>query len=574
MASERPVLFEGLEPVAVAVVKARVGDDSTAERIDGPKPDGRSSKKRPGRPRGGGGGRVTAKKPAKKAKDKSSNGGGVKGKKYRPSDVQWLATVACFRPLWELALSYDALIDAPSDRRRPGWPRTYGTFDVLLFEVAAWAYGSYELVSDNLADLLNWNRLRAAVAAAYPDDPRMRLSVEPMTRSKHYRFRQRYLTDHLLETMHRIIDAAAVTAAQQMGMLVPGLGSLTDPDTRSYVTADGCWVPALTSLTSDDIAVDPDTGEVFCRRFDPDALAYHTNDGERASSPGHLLVMVQTRNPYVKERVILAARHKSARNPQMPRNDATIAVDAVLKLAARFPELRAGLRGLVYDMALSAADFDRLLDAGLIPVSKVPLTRTGRYAVANLGEHTFRTGSGASVARIVHAVNGTPCIVVTDGDGIDYYLPLALVQVKHDDRKRRPLIATRWAVTTHSLAPAGLSGATTRIRHTRTAAERAAGKSRSRAMRIFPESDARFGEVFGLRQDSESTNSDTKNRLWNRRCRTMGHNSVELNAVSYQVHTLVTALLAYHNRTGADLTAWFGQHPLPRKGRQDLAQAA
>ena len=36
----------------------------------------------------------------------------------------------------------------------------------------------------------------------------------------------------------------------------------------------------------------------------------------------------------------------------MPRNDATIAVDAVLKLAARFPQLRAGLRGLVYDMAL------------------------------------------------------------------------------------------------------------------------------------------------------------------------------------------------------------------------------
>ena len=56
-------------------------------------------------------------------------------------------------------------------------------------------------------------------------------------------------------------------------------------------------MPALTSLTSDDIAVDPDNGEVFCRRFDPDALAYHTNDGERASSPGHLLVMVQTRQP-------------------------------------------------------------------------------------------------------------------------------------------------------------------------------------------------------------------------------------------------------------------------------------
>ena len=160
----------------------------------------------------------------------------------------------------------------------------------------------------------------------------------------------------------------------------------------------------------------------------------------------------------------------------MPRNDATIAADAVLELLARFPNMRAGLRGMVYDMALSAADFDRLLDAGLIPVSKVPLTATSRFAVENLGEHTFNTGTGASVCRIVYGVNGTPCIVITDGDGIDYYLPLDLVQVKHDDRKRRPLTATRWAVTGHPLAPAGLSGATTRVRHTRTAAERTAGK--------------------------------------------------------------------------------------------------
>ena len=53
----------------------------------------------------------------------------------------------------------------------------------------------------------------------------------------------------------------------------------------------------------------------------------------------------------------------------------------------------------------------------------------------------------------------------------------------------------------------------------------------------------------------------------------MGDNSVELNAVSYQVHTLGTALLAFHNRTGADLTAWFGNHNLPLK-RRHLAVAA
>ena len=110
------------------------------------------------------------------------------------------------------------------------------------------------------------------------------------------------------------------------------------------------------------------------------------------------------------------------------------------------------------NMALSAADFDRLLDAGLIPVSKVPLTGTGRYAVANFGERTSSIRSGTSVTCIVYVVDCTLCIVVTDGDGIDYYLPLALVQIKQDSRTNMPLTATRWAVTPRPLAFAGCSG--------------------------------------------------------------------------------------------------------------------
>ena len=52
--------------------------------------------------------------------------------------------------------------------------------------------------------------------------------------------------------------------------------------------------------------------------------------------------------------------------------------------------------------------------------------------------------------------------------------------------------------------------------------------------------------------------------------------SVEFNAITYQIHVLITALLAYHNRTGADMTRWFGQHQLPRKVRRQapLASAA
>ena len=54
---------------------------------------------------------------------------------------------------------------------------------------------------------------------------------------------------------------------------------------------------------------------------------------------------------------------------------------------------------MVYDMMLSVADFDRLLDAGLIPVSRVPRTKTrkskkGEIAAKNLGKRTFKTKDG------------------------------------------------------------------------------------------------------------------------------------------------------------------------------------
>ena len=219
-------------------------------------------------------------------------------------------------------------------------------------------------------------------------------------------------------------------------------------------------------------------------------------------------------------------------------------------------------------MMLSVADFDRLLDAGLVPVSKVPLTTKGTFAVENLGEETFTLKDGSKATRIVWAVDGTACLTFVDGSGKDFYMPLQQTQVKKQHRKKRPQISTHWTIPDNPLVPANLVGATVRVRHTRTNSERIAGKSRSRALRIFPESDDRFDGLFGLREDSESANSDYKNRLWNRRCRTMGHESVEFNNIGYQIHVLITALVAYHNRTGADMTEWFGLHELPTKTQE------
>ena len=99
------------------------------------------------------------------------------------------------------------------------------------------------------------------------------------------------------------------------------------------------------------------------------------------------------------------------------------------------------------------------------------------------------------------------------------YVPLKLRQVRKTGRRGRPLINTLWVVADKTLVPPRLQGAVARIRHNPTKHERDADKSHSRALRIFPESDERFDDIFGRREDSESANSDLKNRLWNSRCR-------------------------------------------------------
>ena len=90
---------------------------------------------------------------------------------------------------------------------------------------------------------------------------------------------------------------------------------------------------------------------------------------------------------------------------------------------------------------------------GSSPVSKVPLTSHGEVAADNLGPHDFKTKDGQTHTRIVTAVNGMPCITLTDSDGIDYYQPLELVQVKNTKRKTRPQLSTRRAIPDKNLVP-------------------------------------------------------------------------------------------------------------------------
>ena len=108
--------------------------------------------------------------------------------------------------------------------------------------------------------------------------------------------------------------------------------------------------------------------EVLRRRADPDAVPSY--DG--AQICGRNLVTVLARNPAGNERVILDLDFK----PVAGVSDATVATDMALALFHQRP----AAAGVVYDMALHAADVDRILGRGRLPISKVQRTSGNRVA--------------------------------------------------------------------------------------------------------------------------------------------------------------------------------------------------
>jgi len=120
-----------------------------------------------------------------------------------------------------------------------------------------------------------------------------------------------------------------------------------------------------------------------------------------------------------------------------------------------------------------------------------------------------------------------------------------------------------WQIPDLPGVPRNLRGATTKIRHNSTTDEIADKTPRTRALRVIPETDVSFNRLFGLSEDSESMNHHLKMTLLNGRARSVGRHRKLFDFHGYQAHVAITALLAWHHRTGADLSRWFCQWKPP-----------
>ena len=240
----------------------------------------------------------------------------------------------------------------------------------------------------------------------------------------------------------------------------------------------------------------------------------------------------------------------------------------ILNMRRRYPHLRKGLRGVIYDMALHAKNIDRFLDNGIIPISKVQRTKDDKPAAINLGNHTFTTPKGTKTTTAVIAIDGTPCIPIINENGTDSYMPLQRIHTQLNRHINITTVYGTWQVPDHPLTPPTLAGATTRIRHNSTTEERKTGKPRTRALRVIPEgTDPDYDRLSGLRQDTESTNSHIKYLLPNGRARTATTRRQKLNVLAYRVTVMTKTLIMHHQRTGTPLADWFGEHrPRVRAG--------
>ena len=498
----------------------------------------------------------------------------VKGEGLGWGDDENLSSLVANSLLWELReLIENAIRAVFGDRRKSGRPRKHTAAEWLLFQVAVFIYGSLRATNRNLntinrnwkfpSEQKKWNMLRQVAEQAWPDHPNRRLSEEPPTRDNEYYFRTTYMNPWVINRLQKAATGASLEAARFIDLLDPTTGSISRPDPTQIVAGDGTFTLAAFK--------NPPPGK-------PGHKSNHRCDPGVRPMPGeekgycYCVVAAVVRGPHRQERIPLFAEILD----QPGQSDSNLFTKKIIQMRQDFPHLTQGIRAVTYDMAMRSADCDRLMDQGILPISKTPRTSQGKTAAVNLGPGTFKTAHGEFEENIV-ALNGTPTILVFDGTGHPYYQPLRRTRTqikKPGKRTRKHIVYTQWEIPDHPVAPPHMIGAITWIRNNSTPQERQAKRHtrRTRALRPIPETDPLFEPLYGIRQDIESHFSTYKRQLDYDRLRTQNKNSLKLNWIAYSLYQTNTALVAHHARTGKDMTRWHGNHfPNARAGPLEKA---
>lgn len=514
----------GTDPVPLSSLQVRIGDITEATRIDG-----FSGAREVRAPRH----RTRWTEPLKM------------------SPLHFAEMYASSAAMWDIASEYEEILQK---QQNTGRRRECKLADILVYQLLENHLLSARAVERFIRDERNWKVIVEAAENSWPDNPERRLSSEPPTRFQYMRTRDTMWKKipGFHDDFRNKVSINAIRAARQIGC-GQAKDSITHPSKLNMIMGDATWEQAFFNGLTNRTYLDKQTGEIFEGRSDPDAMPFH---GE-GSAPGNYLVSAIIRTEHEHERIILDSQYKPD-----GKGDGTIFTDMIFNLF----EPLGTIRGVIYDMALSVPDQDRVGSSGRHVLCKVPHTKGDRPRAGVLGECEFETGK-KTFTETVTAIDGCPTIVVTNIEGEKIVVPLIRKQTKLRDTT----MYNFFEIPDHPLVPISKRGATTMIRPFSSQKDLKANKPRPRYLRSIPPNDPDFDRLYGLREDTESMHNDYKHRLVNRRARTVGLDRREMDIRGYQLHVMIVALAAWSIRTGGDVSEFFGRWEPPDCAKKQKA---
>ena len=400
------------------------------------------------------------------------------------------------------------------------------------------------------AELLSpgvWPRILEHVDAVRQAHPELDIPAGHPTRPPGWaawkNARNRYFTDpDILRAMQDTFTELAVEQALSFGLLSPtGPGSLCHPDRSRVVYGDGTVIRPMYRPPTARRTTDPDSGEATVtyldaagrridkptRRFDPDAADYH---GHTGSVHGQNYVGLYVRGTQPHERVVLAVDR--VERPGLEADTSTALFKRI------HPLLGKGIQALVYDGALRGTHIDDLMThCGVLVINKVhasskTATRKGKANPAPrwfaLGTWEHDTDGGACTHQLA-ALDGAVHEIGLDDTGT----PTVVARLERKQVKRPRRSTGRYHFNVAYEVPCDHGAFLAWVTPHGEAGD--TDHRRADAVRVIAEGDADFAQLYGVRNDAESFNSQLKRTLLVDRAMSLGGSRQLLDVLCFAV---------------------------------------
>jgi hypothetical protein len=444
--------------------------------------------------------------------------------------------------LYELA---ELVEDRP--REYGGRRRKYPAFMLIGFEALITVYRSARRVETEIAHPIVWDLIRTIVRERYPRDRTRWLGDEPIRRH-HYRYGRDQLLLPIKDRLQTAFETIATSqAVDQLGLCDPdGAGSVTHPDLRRMLYADGKVVTPLWKAKAGDTRLDTRTGEFRPLRYEADAALHVTGSGEPAWGTKH--VMVATRDNQPHSRMVLSV----ASVPDVG-GEAAVALDTIGRLAPLLP----GALGVIYDGAFRGKHLTQLLhNHGLLPVVPVTAAAGGRHArkprlerTVLIGPGVIRNPDGTTYDCVLYTEAGALCLGELTSNGDITLIPLERTKIEP-----RPNADGTWRWYGNYTVPDHAGGGTLRVRLDTTDDDRRRDFNRAEHLRPITPSDPEYQHLYARRNDAESINRALDDSSWLARAHSAGRDRQLLNLLGYAI-AVNSIALDRHRKTNAPPTA-------------------